>query len=271
MHPDTLASLGRRSVGENTTFFGPVITEKGVKLLGPCFIGFPLEANTFVFKPDTSRKNPTVIGQGSVIKPFSIIFRGAKIGKKVNIEEYSLIGHKTKIGNYTIIVYGAKVYHEVEIGRECIISGFCCNGSKIGDKTTMMGRLIHRYTEHAIESWYDETKPHLASPNIGKNVIIGFDSIIIGDVTIGNNSRIGAKTIISSNIPSNTRIGNGVVIGSKVVIGRNVVINEGATIGKKSHLGSGAIISGNVPPGTVVKPNTTFRNCFKIEKNKSQK
>ena len=46
-------------------------------------------------------------------------------------------------------------------------------------------------------------------PQIGNNVVIGPNSIIIGNITIGNNVMIGAGSIVTKNIPNNaTIVGN---------------------------------------------------------------
>ena len=46
-------------------------------------------------------------------------------------------------------------------------------------------------------------------PVIGDNVYIGANAIIIGAVTIGNNVKIGAGTVVTKDVPSNcTVIGN---------------------------------------------------------------
>jgi serine O-acetyltransferase len=46
-------------------------------------------------------------------------------------------------------------------------------------------------------------------PKIGNNVIIGCNSVIIGNINIGNNVTIGAATFVNCNIPDNsTVVGN---------------------------------------------------------------
>lgn len=194
-------------VGENTRFFGPITIEKEVKIWHHCLIGFS-ETNDDLPLTNSGINNEevTFIGQSTVIKPFSLIFKGAKIGKNVEIYEYSRIGSRTMIGDGTKIVYGAKIYDDVIIGKRCIIAGLCCNGSKIDDETTMMGHLIHKYPTHAIDVWDDEEIEDTPSPIIEENVIVGYNSVIIGGVTIGKNSYIAAGTIITSDVPPNTKV-----------------------------------------------------------------
>ena len=210
-------------IGENTRFFGPITIGKGVKIWHNCLIGFSETNHDFTLTNSSINSDEvTFIGQSTVIKPFSLIFKGAKIGKNVEIYEYSRIGSRTIIGDGTKIVYGAKIYDDVIVGERCIISGFCCNGSKIGDETTMMGHLIHKYPTHAIDIWDAEEHEDSPSPIIGEKVVVAYNSIIIGGVTIGRNSYIGAGTIITHDVPPNTKVFTDRKLKNKSVVSLNV-------------------------------------------------
>jgi UDP-3-O-[3-hydroxymyristoyl] glucosamine N-acyltransferase len=194
-------------VGKYSHFFGKIKIEKGVKIGHHCIIGFSSEDKESPFEfTNLDSKEVTFLGQGTVVNPFSLIFRGAKIGKNVEIHEYSRIGVGTRIGDGTKIVYGAKIYDDVIIGKRCIIAGFCCNGSKIGDEVTMMGHLIHKYPIHAIDIWDSDEAEEEPSPIIEDNVIIGYNSLIIGGIRIGRNSYIAAGSIICDNILPNKKV-----------------------------------------------------------------
>jgi acetyltransferase-like isoleucine patch superfamily enzyme len=193
-------------VGENVIFSGKVKIGKGAQIWHNCVIGF---SGKFGQPPSESLSiddEITSIGAGTTINPFSVIFRGAKIGQRVEIQENSRIGHKSIVGNGTKIVYGAKIYDNVTIGTRSIIAGFCCNGSRIGNETTMMGHLLHKYPSHAIDVWDDEEADDEPSPIIEDNVVVGYNSLIIGGITIGRNSYIAAGSIICNNVPPNTKV-----------------------------------------------------------------
>lgn len=52
-------------------------------------------------------------------------------------------------------------------------------------------------------------------PKLGKNVKIYANAIVVGDITIGDNVRISAGTVVITNIPSNSLVyGNPSVIKS---------------------------------------------------------
>lgn len=43
-------------------------------------------------------------------------------------------------------------------------------------------------------------------PTIGNNVMIGADSIILGNITIGNNVRVGAGSVVTRDVPSDVTV-----------------------------------------------------------------
>ena len=133
-------------VSEGVIFFGKVAIERDVQIWNNSIIGFSKKGEPPLFENiNLKRKKQTSIKKGTIVKPYSLICEGAKIGINVEIYEYSRIGFRTLVGDGTKIVYGAKIYDDVIIGKRSIISGFCCNKSKIGNETTMMGCLLHKY------------------------------------------------------------------------------------------------------------------------------
>ncbi len=163
-------------------------------------IGLPIENDP------QDKAEVTSIGEGSEIFPFTTIYEGAAIGKNVTIDECSRIGHKTKVGEQTKIVYGAKIYDNVTIGRNSIVGGFSCDRSKIGNNTTMMGTLVHKYLHHAIDTWDKELGPDEPTPVIENNAIVAFNSTIIGGVIVGEGAYVGAGTVVTENVPPNTKV-----------------------------------------------------------------
>lgn len=95
---------------------------------------------------------------------------------------------KTKVGKGLIIYHGqALVINQgVQIGNYCILR----NSTTIGHKILKDGSFS-------------------ACPKIGNYVDIGANVCIIGDITIGNNVKIGAGSVVVKNIPDNcTVVGN---------------------------------------------------------------
>jgi carbonic anhydrase/acetyltransferase-like protein (isoleucine patch superfamily) len=125
------------------------------------------------------------------------------------------------------------------------------------------------------------------TPEIGENVYMAENAVIIGDVVIGNDCSIWFSTVIRGDVNS-IRIGNKVNIqdgsvlhtlyqkstidiGNNVSIGHNVTVHGakiednvlvgiGATILDHAVIGSNSIIAANslILTGTVVEPNSIY-------------
>ena len=125
------------------------------------------------------------------------------------------------------------------------------------------------------------------TPEIGKNVYMAENAVIIGDVVIGDDCSIWFSTVIRGDVNS-IRIGNKVNIqdgsvlhtlyqkstidiGNNVSIGHNVTVHGakiednvlvgiGATILDHAVIGSNSIIAANslILTGTIVEPNSIY-------------
>lgn len=76
-----------------------------------------------------------------------------------------------------------EIYRRIMIGRICVVSGFLCNDTILEDNVTFHGKIIHRFLDRQVGI----PEP---SPRICKGAFVGFNSSIIGPVTIGENAVI---------------------------------------------------------------------------------
>ena len=141
----------------------------------------------------------TIIGKDCYIGYGSNIFSGAKLNPGVEVEEYVRIGANSNIGMKTRIMYRALIYNRVTIGKSCKISGFICNETVLYDNVDFFGKTVHKYDRYTM-------KVYNKSPIIKNNVIIGFDAIIIGDVTIGEKTIIAPGVVITKSVADSTII-----------------------------------------------------------------
>lgn len=77
-----------------------------------------------------------------------------------------------------------------------IKSIFIAGGAKIGKNSII-------YQQVTIGSNMLPDSKSLGAPIIGDNVLIGAGAKIIGNITIGNNCRIGANAVVSEDVPNN--------------------------------------------------------------------
>lgn len=162
-------------------------------------------------------KAKTVIGSRCYIQLGSIIYEGVTIGDDVICTDHVTIGTSSTIGSGTKVHYRAQIFHEVEVGVNCRVGGFCCNNSTIGNDSSVYGSLLHRYGKHHGE-------PSDKAPRLGEGVIVAFNSTVIGGINIGSNSYIAAGAIVTKDVPPDS-----------IVIDINCVHRKSQWNGRMSH------------------------------------
>ncbi|MBE9207944.1 sugar O-acetyltransferase [Nostoc sp. LEGE 06077] len=115
-----------------------------------------------------------------------------------------------KVGENTTIVppfycdYGSHIYagNKLFMNFGCVILD--CNLVEIGDNVLCAPYVQIYAAYHPVEPEIRLTGRELAAPiKIGNNVWIGGNAIICPGVTIGDNTTIGAGSVVVKNIPAN--------------------------------------------------------------------
>ncbi|WP_445632297.1 sugar O-acetyltransferase [Nostoc sp. DSM 114161] len=115
-----------------------------------------------------------------------------------------------KIGQQVTVIppfqcdYGSNIFagDKLYLNYGCVILD--CNTVRIGDNV-LCAPYVQIYTAyHPTEPEIRLSGRELAAPiNIGNNVWIGGNAIICPGVTIGDNTTIGAGSVVTKNIPEN--------------------------------------------------------------------
>ena len=166
--------------------------KSGVKMVAP---------DTIYFSKDTK------IGKNVTIEPYVVIGLKVKIGNNVNIKSFShlencKIENKVDIGPYarirpgTTIKEGSKVGNFVEIKKSIIGKKSKVNHlTYIGD--TLIGKSVN-VGAGTITCNYDGIKK--SKTKIKDNVFVGSNSSLVAPLTLGENSTIGAGSVITKNV-----------------------------------------------------------------------
>lgn len=168
--------------------------------------------NTFLERP-FFKLNGIIIGKRVKLIGWPFIFRFS--GSEIEIGDGCIIRSNfwsNLIGLYQRTIIIAKRGGKVKIGENVGISGatiYAWDSIEIGDNTLIGANCkildsdLHPVDpgERLKSDYSDYVKT--APIKIGKNCFIGCNSLILKGVAIGDNSTIGAGSVVTKNIPAN--------------------------------------------------------------------
>jgi acetyltransferase-like isoleucine patch superfamily enzyme len=144
----------------------------------------------------------TIIGNNAVIRSHTVIYAGNKIGDDfqtghhVTIRENNDIGNNVSIGSGTDVEYEVKIEDQVRIHSQAFIPEYSIlkKGCWIGPNVVLTNA---RYPGSK------GVKSRLNGPELKENVKVGANSTILPAVTVGENSLIGAGSVVTKDINEN--------------------------------------------------------------------
>lgn len=125
------------------------------------------------------------IGEGTAIWQFCVILPNAIIGKNCNICAHVLIENDVVVGNSVTIKSGVQLWDGIKLEDSVFI----------GPNVTFTNDLVPR------SKVYPEKFKRTV---VKKGASIGANATIIGGLTIGEYSLIGAGSVVTKDIPANT-------------------------------------------------------------------
>lgn len=123
---------------------------------------------------------------------------GDLIFSRSNTAEFYGFGAGTTCYNNVLILGDVTVGKNCWIGPNVILDG--SGGLTLGDNCTISAG-VHLYTHNSI----DMKNIKRQSTNVGNNVYIGPNSVIQMGVEIGDNTLIGALSLVNKSIPSSNK------------------------------------------------------------------
>ena len=109
------------------------------------------------------------------------------------------------LSNWLRFVTGIEIHPGAKIGRRLVIDHGM--GVVIGE-TAVIGDDVLIY--HGVTLGGKEFTRAKRHPTIGNNVMIGAESIVLGNITVGDNAKIGAGSVVTKDVAPNS-----VVIGGR--------------------------------------------------------
>jgi bifunctional UDP-N-acetylglucosamine pyrophosphorylase/glucosamine-1-phosphate N-acetyltransferase len=161
--------------------------------------------------PNTFIYGKTEIGEGNVLGPNTII-RDTKIGNGCTILSSSLEGavleNDVDMGPFARLRKGAHLGNHVHMGNFGEVKdSYLADGVKMGHFSYIGNAQIGANTNigaGTITANYDGEKKH--ATEIGEDVFIGSDTMLVAPVKIGDGARTGAGAIVTKNVPEDTLV-----------------------------------------------------------------
>jgi len=164
-----------------------------------------------VIMPNTYLFGKTEIGEGNVIGPNTII-RNSKVGNGCKILasdlEGALLEDDVDMGPFARLRKGAHLGNHVHMGNFGEVKdSYLADGVKMGHFSYIGNAQIGSNTNigaGTITCNYDGEKKH--ATEIGEDVFIGSDTMLVAPVKLGDGARTGAGAIVTKNVPDDTLV-----------------------------------------------------------------
>jgi UDP-3-O-[3-hydroxymyristoyl] glucosamine N-acyltransferase len=217
------------------------------------------------------------IGENTAIGSFTVIEKGARIGKNCRISSHVFIGKNVVVGDDTLLHPGVKILHDCEIGARVILqAGVVIGSDGFGFAPQSDGsykKIIHLGTvviEDDVEIGANAT---VDRGSIGRTIIrcgVKLDNL----VQIAHNVEIGAHTVMAaqSGVSGSTKIGKYCRIGGQAGFAGHIVVGDSVQVQAQSGVPSdtpdGAKLFGSptIPYNDYVRAYVVFKNLPELEK-----
>lgn len=136
--------------------------------------------------------------------------RDVKLGRNTRIADFANlyeceIGDNTRIGTFVEIQKNAKVGSNVKVSSHT----FICEGVTIGDNCFIGHGVMFVNDNYPRSTTPDGTleadadwAPRFVKTVIGRNVSIGSNATLLGDISVGDGAIIGAGSMVTKNVPA---------------------------------------------------------------------
>ncbi len=164
-----------------------------------------------VVMPNTYLHGKTVIGEGNIIGPNTII-RDTKIGNRckvlMSVLDGALLEDEVDMGPFARLRKGAHLGNHVHVGNFGEVKdSHLADGVKMGHFSYIGNAEIGANTNigaGTITCNYDGEAKH--KTEIGEDVFIGSDTMLVAPLTIGSGARTGAGAVVNKNVAADTLV-----------------------------------------------------------------
>jgi acetyltransferase-like isoleucine patch superfamily enzyme len=177
---------------------GPVVGLDTATILGPCVLGHPTAPGS---------EDPLVLGEGTVIRAYAVLYQGAVLGKRVHVGHGALIRERNVIGNDASVGSGAHLEPGNQIGaRSRIHSGCFLSSTTLGTDVFCGPHVVFTDDPHPPCPRYEDC---VGGARVGNGVSLGARAVILPGIEIGERSLVGAGAVVVHDVdPGDTVVGS---------------------------------------------------------------
>lgn len=124
------------------------------------------------------------IGEGTMIWQFCVVLKNAVIGKNCNINCQVLVENEALIGDNVTVKPGVQVWDGITLEDNVFV----------GPNVTFTNDLFPKSKNPDYK---------MEKTLIKKGAAIGANSTLLGGITVGENSLIGAGSVVTKDVPAN--------------------------------------------------------------------
>jgi len=145
----------------------------------------------------------TIIGENAFIRSHSVIYAGNVIGSNFQTGHGAMIREDNTIGDNVSIGTSSVVEHHCRIGDKVRIhsQAFICEYSTLEEGCWIGPGAVLSNTLHPL---CPKAKECLKGPKIEKGAKIGANATVLPDLTIGENSLVGAGAVVVKDVSKNS-------------------------------------------------------------------
>lgn len=137
------------------------------------------------------------IGDDCIIGTSTVIYRGAKLGKKVMVADLSSVRENVEIGDYTIVGRGVAIENSCKIGSYCKIETnvYITAYSEIEDRVFVAPCVATSNDNYVGRT--EERFKHFKGVTVKKGGRIGVGAVILPGKVIGEDALIAAGALVT--------------------------------------------------------------------------
>ena len=195
-------------IGEGTTIGSYVVIHDGTKIGSRVRIDdnvvigkLPMRAAFSTLKV-TDTLPPASIGDDCLVGCFTVIYRGAVVGKKVLIADLASVREDVTIGEGTIVGRGVAIENKTTIGNYVKLE----TGSYITAFSTVEDRVfiapMVTTTNDNFMGRTEERFKHTRGATVKKGGRIAANSTLLPGIVIGEDAVVAAGSVVTKNVPA---------------------------------------------------------------------